>query len=107
MAYDEDLDARVSEIVGPWGTVRKRMFGGTGYLLGGTMLTGVYKDSLILRLGEEAAAPLLLDRRARVFDITGRPMRGWVMVASEAIDDDELVLWLSDAKAYAESLPPK
>jgi hypothetical protein len=106
MAYDEELDARVAEIVGPWDTERKKMFGGTGYLLNGNMVTGVRKDFLILRLGEEGAAALLLDPRVRVFDITGRPMQGWVMVESGGIDD-ELVLWLSDAKAYAESLPPK
>ena len=105
MAYDRELDARVSEIVGPWETERKRMFGGTGYLLKGNMLTGVYRDSLILRMGEDGASALLVDPRARVFDITGRPMRGWVMVESEGIGDDELVLWLSDAKAFVESLP--
>jgi hypothetical protein len=107
VAYDQELDARVSEVVGPWDTERKRMFGGTGYLLGGNMLAGVHKDSLILRLGEGSAAPLLLDPRARVFDITGRPMQGWVMVESQGIDDDELVLWLSAAKAFVEPLPPK
>lgn len=38
MAYDEELDARVSDIVSGWGTERRKMFGGTGYLLSGNML---------------------------------------------------------------------
>ena len=51
--------------------------------------------------------PRLLDPRVSVFDITGRPMRGWVMVEPGVIDDDQLVLWLSAAKAFVGSLPPK
>lgn len=106
MAYDLELDARVAEVVGPWEATRKPMFGGTGYILNGNMLAGVHKDRLILRLGDGAPA-LLLDPRVRPFDITGRPMKGWVMVGPGGIDDDDLVLWLSRAKAHAESLPPK
>jgi hypothetical protein len=103
-----ELDARVAEIVGPWEAVRKGMFGGTGYFVNGNMLGGVHKDHLILRLGEAAGTEMLRDPRARPFDITGHPMRGWVMVEpGEIDDDDDLVLWLSRAKAHAESLPPK
>ena len=29
MAYDEELDVRVEELLGAWGTGRKKMFGGT------------------------------------------------------------------------------
>lgn len=107
MVYDEELDARVAEVVGPWEATRNAMFGGSGYFLGGNMLAGVHKDLLVLRLGEEAGAAMLLDPRVRPFDITGRPMKGWVMVEPGGIDDDDLVLWLSRAKAHAESLPPK
>jgi hypothetical protein len=107
MAFDEELDARVAEVVGPWGTTRKKMFGGAGYLLNGNLLAGVHKNHLVLRLGEEAAASVMTDPRARVFDITGRPMAGWAMIEPVEIDDDQLVLWLSGAKAYVETLPPK
>jgi hypothetical protein len=107
MAFDEELDGRVAEIVGPWDTTRKKMFGGTGYFLNGNMLGGVHKDFLVLRLGGEAGATVLRDPRVRPFDITGRPMQGWVMVEPGGLDDDELVLWLSTAKAYVGSLPPK
>jgi len=107
MAFDEERDARIAEIVGPWGATRKKMFGGIGYLLDGNMVAGVHRDRIVLRLGDEEAVAALLDPRVSVFDITGRPVRGWVMVDPGVVDDDQLVLWLSTAKAFVESLPPK
>ncbi len=107
MAYDEALDARISEAVAPWDTTRKKMFGGTCYLLNGNMMAGVYKNSLILRLGEEKAAQALGDPVVRPFDITGRIMKGWVMVEPEGTQDDELAQWLSFAKEFVDTLPPK
>jgi hypothetical protein len=42
------------------------------------------------------------------FDITGRPMRGWVMVASDKIaDKDELGRWIDSGVPFTGSLPPK
>ena len=58
MSYDEELDVRIMEIAAPWGSERKRMFGGTGHMLHGHMMVGVHKDRLILRLGEQAGGPL-------------------------------------------------
>ena len=107
MAYDEELDARIGDIVGPWGAVRQKMFGGTGYLVNGNMMAGVHKDRLILRLGDEAGGKALEQPSVRPFDITGRPMKGWVMVESSAVMGDELADWLALARGYAESLPPK
>ena len=55
MAYDEELDACVAEVVGPWEATRKAMFGGSGYFLNGNMLAGVHKDHLVLRLSRAKA----------------------------------------------------
>jgi hypothetical protein len=107
MAYDEDLDARVAEIVEPWGTTRKLMFGGTCHLLNGNLMAGVYKDMLILRMGEEAASAALEEDFVRPFDITGRPMRGWAMVEPSGVEGGALVKWLELARHYVSSLPPK
>jgi hypothetical protein len=107
MPYDEDLDARVSDAVAPLDTVRKRMFGGTCHILRGNMMAGVYKDYLILRLGEQAADEALRRPFVRPFDITGRPLRGWVMVEAAGVEGDALEHWLTMAREYAESLPPK
>jgi TfoX/Sxy family transcriptional regulator of competence genes len=59
MAYDQALDDRVAEITMPWGAVRKTMFGGTGYMLNGHLLGGVYKQRLLVRLSAEAGADAL------------------------------------------------
>ena len=80
MAYDEELDQRVGDMVSIWGAVRKRMFGGTGYLLNGNMMAGVHGERLILRLGEEESLTALEEPDVSPFDLTGRPMTGWVQV---------------------------
>ena len=107
MAYDEALDGRIADLVADWDTTRKPMFGGTGYMLRGNMLAGVYKDSLVLRLGEQAGDEALARPHVRVFDITGRPMKGWIMVDPGGFDGEELARWLLLAKAHVEKLPAK
>jgi hypothetical protein len=107
VSYDAQLDARIADAVAPLETVRKKMFGGTCYILRGNMMAGVYKDFLILRLGEKAAEEALHAPCVRPFDITGRPMRGWVMVEPPGAEGSALDSWLGLARDYAESLPPK
>jgi hypothetical protein len=85
------------------------MFGGICYLLQGNMCFGIYRDFLIVRLGSAAAAePYLAQAHVKPMDITGRPMKGWVMVAPTAYDGPEqLRPWLSRGMRFAQSLPPK
>jgi hypothetical protein len=52
------------------------MFGGLGFLLGGNMLVGIWKDSLIARVGPGEYEEALLEPHVKEFDITGRPMTG-------------------------------
>ena len=109
MAYNEQIEARIKKIVSRWkNTDDKKMFGGVCHLLNGNMFCGVYKDFLILRLGEENSEEALRLPFARPFDITGRPMKGWVMVErGGSKSDDELQAWLSQARDFASALPPK
>jgi TfoX/Sxy family transcriptional regulator of competence genes len=107
MPYSEELDARISAAVSGWGTERRKMFGGTCRLLGGNMMCGVHRDALILRLGEPGASQALENPEVRPFDITGRAMKGWVMVAQAGLSDAALQRWLEAARRYAASLPPK
>jgi len=106
MPYDEALEARIKKIVSKWkNTDNKKMFGGVCHLLNGNMFSGVYKDSLILRLGEGTSREALRLPFVRPFDITGRPMKGWVMVKKEGFEsEDELVAWLNQAKNYVRTL---
>jgi len=107
VAYDEALDRRVAEIAEVWGATRRRMFGGTGYMLCGNMLCGVLDDALILRLGVAAAEEALRRAHVRDFDVTGRPMRGWVMIDPPGYSDEMLGEWLEKAREFARTLPPK
>jgi len=109
MPYNEDIEARIKRIILGWeNTDRKKMFGGVCHLLNGNMFCGVYKDFLILRLGENQSKNALEFPFVRPFDITGRPMKGWVMVEGEGFrSDQELEAWLNKAKDFAETLPSK
>jgi hypothetical protein len=43
----------------------------------------------------------------RPFDLTGRPMKGWLLVAADGHAEDDLRRWVDRGVAYAVSLPPK
>ena len=107
MPYDPHLDERISGVIADWGTTRKKMFGGTCHLINGNMMCGVYRDYLILRLGEQAGAAALEQPHVKPMDITGRPMKGWVMVEQEGLTDTALEQWLKKARAFAGALEPK
>lgn len=109
MPYDKTLDARIRKIVSGWGeTEAKKMFGGVCHLMHGNMYCGVHKEFLILRLGQKPAEEALESPVARPLDITGKPMKGWVMVEPEGFESGEdLAAWLEKARAFAQTLPPK
>jgi TfoX/Sxy family transcriptional regulator of competence genes len=109
MPYNEQIEARIKKLISSWkNTDHKNMFGGMCHLLDGNMFCGVYKDFLILRLGERNANIALELPFVRPFDITGKPMKGWVMVEQDGFQqDDDLTSWLNQAKEFVSSLPPK
>lgn len=109
MAFDENLARRVQEILLPLtGFSEKRMFGGAGYMHNGNMICGIYKDNLILRLEPEDAESLVQQEHVRVFDITGRPMKGWVMIGPDGCQEDQqLVSRIKLAVKFVATLPAK
>jgi TfoX/Sxy family transcriptional regulator of competence genes len=108
MAYDEVLAGRVRDLLGAAGAItEKRMFGGLAFLTDGNMTVGVHGDDLIVRLDPEAGDKALTRPGVRPFDIAPRPMRGWIMVAGETLDDKDLKAWLKQARAFVGTLPPK
>ncbi|MFJ9537569.1 TfoX/Sxy family protein [Streptomyces sp. NPDC101225] len=109
MAYDEGLAERIRERLraGP-GITERHMFGGIAFLYRGNMAVGVWGDDLMVRVGPDAADAALARPGARRFDMTGRPMRGWVVVAGSVVAEDEaLGGWLDEGHAFAAGLPPK
>ncbi|HYA40360.1 MAG TPA: TfoX/Sxy family protein [Syntrophobacteraceae bacterium] len=109
MPYDPGLAVRLEELFeGHAGFEHKKMFGGICWLLNGKMFAGVYKDRLIIRVGEETAVKILKEKHVKPFDITGKPMKGWAMVAPEGIEDDKaLKRYLSLAERFVKILPSK
>src|SRR5512143_1796792 len=109
MAYDEMLGLRIRAALGVQpGLVEKKMFGGIGFLLNGNMACGVHKDNLIVRVGPEKSTAALARPHTRPFDMTGRPMVGWVMVEPEGCaTEPALKSWLEEGLEFARSLPEK
>jgi TfoX/Sxy family transcriptional regulator of competence genes len=109
MGYDQVMENRINQLISRWKNKETRkMFGGVCHLLKGTMFCGVYKDFLILRLGEKGSEEALSSPFTRPFDITGKPMKGWVMVQKQGIEKDEdLEAWLKKARDFVNTLPVK
>ena len=109
MAFDEKLAERIRDCLARRKNVEaKKMFGGIGFLLNGNMLVGVWKDSLIARVGPDAYDDALLEPDVKEFDITGRPMKGWVLVEPEGVEGDgQLAGWIERALGFVGTLPVK
>jgi TfoX/Sxy family transcriptional regulator of competence genes len=109
MAFDEALAERVRQRLARRKRIEeKKMFGGVGFLMNGNLLVGIWKDSLCVRLGPEQAEKVLPEPHVKEFDITGRPMKGWVLVAPEGVQhDDQLKGWIQRAARFVGTLPIK
>jgi len=109
MAYNTRLEEKLDKSVVRWQKVdKKKMFGGVCYLLGGNMAFGIWKDFLIVRMDKGLAEKSLQGKNVRPFDITGRPMAGWVLVEEAGWKSAAgLAKWLGIGKEFALSLPEK
>ena len=110
MAYHEDLAHRVREqLAGESGVTEKAMFGGLAFLLDGNMAVGLSSGGeLMVRVGPDGTDAALARAHTRLFDMTGRPMRGWILVAPEGIKTKrQLASWVSRGVQYARTLPAK
>ena len=109
MAFNEALAERIRRgLARKKGIEEKKMFGGLGFLLKGNMLVGVWKDSMIVRVGQESYDEALLEPHVREFDITGRPRKGWVLVQPEGVEaDDQLKEWIKRAVNFVGKMPEK
>jgi TfoX/Sxy family transcriptional regulator of competence genes len=109
MPVDEGLAERVREALGGVdGVAEKRMFGGLAFLLNGNMAVGVHGEELIVRLPPEQTDDVVAEPHVRIFDMSGRPMKGWVLVGKGATgSEDDLCAWVTRGVDFAESLRPK
>ena len=106
MPIDQNLADRVRRCIGKRrGLSEKNMFGCVGFFLHGNLACGVHDSELIVRLGADAAESALGEPGTRPFDLSGRPMKGWLLVQVQ--DDKSLSRWIKRGIAYAAGLPRK
>ncbi|HZT16181.1 MAG TPA: TfoX/Sxy family protein [Gaiellaceae bacterium] len=110
MAYDEELAARIRELVArERGVTEQRMFGGLAFLVGGNMAVAASgQGGLLVRVDPEQSDELVRTTSARPMEMRGRSMAGWLRVGPEEVaKDDPLAAWVERGVAYARTLPPK
>ncbi len=108
MAFDDALAERIRSQITHVPFDEKRMFGGLAILVNGNMACGVSGDDLIVRLPHTDYENALRQSGVREFDMTGKPMRGWVVLSADVLDEDEaLQTWVLKGIDFALTLPPK
>lgn len=107
--YNTKLELELDAAVKRWQYLeKKKMFGGICFLLKGNMCFGIWKDFLIVRMDKELGEHSLKLKNVRPFDITGKPMAGWIMVNEAGWKSATgLTKWLEIGKRFALSLPEK
>ncbi len=110
MPYDAEIERMaVKAARGAKGLEPRKMFGGVCLLHRGNMAFGVWRDNLIVRLGDDARAlEFIRAKKALPFDITGKRMKGWAMVPKPLLRTaSNYAFWVKMAMDYAKSLPEK
>ena len=109
MAYNSRLAERIRKVMtGEPALTEKKMFGGIAFMLNGNMACGVSGDDLMVRVGPEGHAAAMVLPHVRPFDLTGKPMAGWVLVGPEGTASEaDLRAWVDKGVTYAASLPAK
>src|SRR5258708_17128216 len=109
MAYEEKLAGRVRKLLAKRKAIaEKKMFGGVAFLLNGNMCCGIHGEEMIVRLDPEETDRALARPHTRIFDMTGRPMKGWILVKpAGAAGEATLSQWLRVGVSYAASRPAK
>ena len=109
MAYDEYFAEVIDRVLQDKGIVfdHKRMFGGLVYMINDKMCFGLDTDKvsgeprLMLRIDPDDYDHMLQKYGARKMDFTGRPMKGFLFIHPEALEDEEvLAKWLQLALDY-------
>jgi TfoX/Sxy family transcriptional regulator of competence genes len=110
MAYDEELAARIRELVAAESNLtEQKMFGGLAFLIGGNMAVAASgQGGVLVRVDPARSDTLVATTNARVMEMRGRPMRGWLRVDPEDLRSKrQLAKWVELGTTYARSLPVK
>ncbi len=109
MAYDEELAARIRDLLADEaGVAEKKMFGGLAFLMNGNMAVAASgQGGLLVRVDPAESAELVETTPATEVEMRGRSMTGWLRLESGELESNELVPWVNRGVAYARSLPAK
>jgi TfoX/Sxy family transcriptional regulator of competence genes len=110
VAYDEDLAARIRELVTAEPKLtEKKMFGGLAFLVGGNMaIAASGQGGALVRVDPDQSDDLVARTNAELMVMRGRAMRGWLRVDSKDLrTKSQLAKWVDRGTSYARSLPAK
>jgi hypothetical protein len=110
VAYDEALADRIRALLaGEPDLTEQKMFGGLAYLIGGNMAVAASgQGGLLVRVDPAQSDSLVATTDARLMEMRGRQMQGWLRVDPErALTGRELAKWVELGSTYARSLPAK
>jgi TfoX/Sxy family transcriptional regulator of competence genes len=110
VAYDEALADRIRELLGgERDLTEQKMFGGLAFLIGGNMAVAASgQGGLLVRVDPAQSDKLVATTNARVMEMRGRQMQGWLRVDDDDVRTKrELAKWVERGATYARSLPAK
>ena len=109
MAYDEVLADRIdANLSRPSDVTERKMFGGLAFMLDGNMCHCVTELGLVVRVGTNAYENALAQPHAGLMDLTGRPMKGWVLIDFAGLESEtRLSQWIKRSADFAAALPAK
>jgi hypothetical protein len=110
VAYDEELADRIRDLLaGEPGMTEQKMFGGLAFVIGGNMaIAASGQGGVLVRVEPEQSDALVATTNARLMEMRGRQMRGWLRIDSDDVRTErQLAKWVSLGATYARSLPTK
>lgn len=108
MPFDERLARRVREALSGRDAVERKMMGGLVFMVNGNLCCGVDRGDLIVRVGQDDHQGALREPHVRPMDLTGRPLKGFVLVGSPGLRSrTALQRLVMQGVQYATALPPK
>ena len=109
MAYDEALAARVHGLLGRRkGFRRRRCSGASAFYCMATCVSASTAVSSSCAWVKEEASATMKEKYTKEFDITGKAMKGWVMVHDQGLGKDKRLKELAEcAIRFVRTLPKK
>ena len=110
MSYDEELADRIRDLVGSESDLSERkMFGGLAFLIGGNMAVAASgQGGILARVDPAQSDTLVATTNARLMEMRGRQMQGWLRVGAEDLRTKrQLAKWVELGTTYARALPAK